>query len=124
MGLSGSPSAFRLGGSLYACTGQYLVGDAGMLAGVNHGSLVNTQTSGSVVLVYGIGTNVGGLVGWNDGSIPHSSSEATVSGQGYVGGLVGVNQTSGNIRQSFATGQTNSFGHGFGGGGLVGSNAG
>src|SRR6185437_11298250 len=49
--------------------GQNLVGDAGMLAGVNHGSLVNTHTSGSVVLVYDIGTNVGGLVGWNDGSI-------------------------------------------------------
>lgn len=105
-------------------TGQYLVGDAGMLAGVNHGSLVNTHTSGSVVLVYGIGTNVGGLVGWNDGSIARSSSDATASGQGYVGGLVGVNQTSGNIRQSFATGEANSFGHGFGGGGLVGSNAG
>ncbi|UGV41697.1 fibronectin type III domain-containing protein [Methanococcoides orientis] len=45
---------------------------------------------------------VGGLVGWNDGSVIQSHSNGNITGFDYVGGLVGVNL--GSVDQSYSTG--------------------
>ena len=47
---------------------------------------------------------VGGLVGWNNGTIIQSYATGAVSGSDIVGGLVGVNWYGGTISQSYATG--------------------
>ena len=102
-----------------------------MLAGVNHGSLVNTHTSGSVVLVYDIGTNVGGLVGWNvnvitnsyaTGNVSEGSTVATPVGAGAaIGGLIG--QSHGSTSASYSIGFVQTSSPNVITGGLVGRNA-
>ena len=62
---------------------------------------------------------VGGLVGYNTGSISNSYNAAAVNGNGYVGGLVGVN--SGSIVQSYSSGPVTGV---YAVGGLVGYNSG
>ena len=46
---------------------------------------------------------VGGLVGWSNGSINRSSVAGAVTGVRFVGGMVGQNYVSGNISNSYAT---------------------
>ncbi len=101
----------------------------GILAGMNNGTVVRVNTSGTVVsggpnasasLDFSI---AGGLVGSNAGSILRSSSSVAVTAGNTLGGLVGAN--SGLIDQSFATGPVVSLSYiNQGGGGLVGYNSG
>ncbi len=63
---------------------------------------------------------VGGLVGWNDGSITNCYTTVNVSGYESVGGLVGLNEYPGVISNSYSTGSV--VGH-YRIGGLVGENA-
>jgi hypothetical protein len=59
--------------------------DAGSLVGVNHGTVRNSYSSGSVT-----GNDlVGGLAGGSTNSLSNSHSTGSVSGQSRVGGLVG-----------------------------------
>ncbi|WP_438268820.1 hypothetical protein [Paraburkholderia youngii] len=105
--------------------------DMGLLAGMNNGTVLRVNTSGTV-LDGGSGSSsvpdtsgAGGLVGFNAdaGSILRSSSSAAVTGGYVLGGLVGTN--SGLISQSFATGPVISSGYfAYGGGGLVSTNSG
>ena len=77
----------------------------GGLAGYNYGSIRASYASGTVT---GSGNQsyVGGLVGFhNGGSIVVSYASATVTGKTNVGGLVGQNDVS--IRASYATGAVN-----------------
>ena len=62
----------------------------------------------------------GGLVGQNGGTIRNSYAAVTATGDGYVGGLVGVNFR-GTILNSYATGEVTGTGSGYVGG-LVGDN--
>ena len=87
------------------------------------GAVENAYTTGSVT-----GTaDVGGLVGWNTGTITASHSTASVTGGTYVGGLVGMNQgccsgKGGVITSSYGTGSVGGSGDSHGG--LAGSNSG
>lgn len=95
---------------------------AGMLAGANAGSIVNVRASGSAVGRYG--TELGGLVGQNTGSIRRGSAEVNVTGSvdtGRVGGLVGLNN-GGSISDSHATGTVTGNRSDGNTGGLVGVN--
>ncbi len=91
----------------------------GGLAGFNRGRITNSHTSGKVsygqAILYGLG--VGGLVGTNQttGMITNSYSFAEISGRKKSGGLVGYNR--GMIRNSYASGNVIT---GFEIGGLVG----
>ncbi|WP_158244243.1 two-partner secretion domain-containing protein [Trinickia dabaoshanensis] len=79
-------------------------GIEGILAGINEGTILRVNTSGSVWDVFAT-QNVslaGGLVGLNTGKIEHSSSSAILN-SGTVGGLVGEND--GLIADSHASGQ-------------------
>jgi filamentous hemagglutinin family protein len=67
------------------------------------------------------GYNIGGLVGWNQGSIINSASSGTVNGNSYIGGLVGINY-GGAITNSYSTGTVEGTGNYVGG--LVGENYG
>ena len=61
----------------------------GGLVGWNQGTVSNSYSNSSV-----IGTNnyVGGLVGWNQHTVRDSHSTGSVSGRSWIGGLVGWNQ--------------------------------
>lgn len=104
--------------------GEY--GTYGLLAGINEGTIVRADTSGSLYFIGGMSyaSTVGGLVGQNRGTIYRSSSSASVYSEGDNGGLVGDNAAGATIAQSFATGEVDSEAHSGGGGGLVGSNEG
>ena len=93
-------------------------GGIGGLAGYNSGSISNSK---AVVAVEGGGAWIGGLVGSNAGTIADSSARGAVTGEGNsVGGLVG--STSGAISGSHATGAVT--GEGSYVGGLVGATSG
>ena len=65
---------------------------------------------------------VGGLVGWNHGTVSNSYATGNVSGTGlYVGGLVGGNDWGGTVSNSYATGNVKGEEDV---GGLVGANVG
>jgi hypothetical protein len=65
------------------------------------------------------GLSVGGLVGFNEGTISNSSATGDVNGDSNVGGLVGISY--GTITDSYATGAVTGV---YGVGGLVGFNGG
>ena len=95
-----------------------IMGDSnvGGLAGFNSGSITNSYATGPVE-----GTSrVGGLVGENFGSITNSYATGSVEGMMQVGGLVGEN-INGSIMNSYATGSIEGM---MQVGGLVGDNTG
>jgi len=105
--------------------GDYGIYD-GILAGVNYGTIAGAHTSGRVLAISNESIRFvsGGLVGGNYGTVTRSSSDAKVSADGTLGGLVGRNFNTGVIRQSYASGVVFAYGHGAGAGGLVGTNEG
>jgi hypothetical protein len=62
---------------------------------------------------------VGGLAGFNDGTVSNSYSTGSVTGNWYVGGLMGVNWDSDTVSNSYSTGSVTGT---RGVGGLVGAN--
>ncbi|MDR5774548.1 MULTISPECIES: filamentous hemagglutinin N-terminal domain-containing protein [unclassified Caballeronia] len=104
-----------------ASSGGGFNGAVGVLAGLNQGTIVNAHSSG-----YASGTLIssGGLVGENAGLIIRSSSSASARSDGNAGGLVAVNDITGVISQSYATGDVEGYAHTDGSGGLVDGNAG
>ncbi len=92
--------------------------EVGGLVGVNEGTIERSYATG---VVSGTGRWVGGLVGVNNGTITQSYTTGAVSGGYYVGGLVGRN--GGTITQSYATRTVGGRGNGEYGG-LVGYNSG
>ena len=101
--------------------------EVGALVGSNYGNLNTTYATG--VVNANTGTDfaaVGGLVGVNYNTVQFSYANVTVTGGGYAGGLVGVNQdTSGvnsSIDNSYALGNVSSTSAIAGG--IVGANGG
>jgi hypothetical protein len=73
----------------------------GGIVGYNSGSIANSYSSGSVA---GTGGAVGGLVGYNAwGMLTECHSAAFVSGGGEVGGLIGLNWVS-TVTRCYSTG--------------------
>jgi len=68
--------------------GHLIGSNVGGLVAINEGTITRSYSSGSS---YGYGVNVGGLVGYNTGAINDSYSTASADGHSYVGGLVGTN---------------------------------
>jgi hypothetical protein len=96
-----------------AVTGNEYVGG---LAGENlNGTVQDSYSNGNVVGDW----HIGGLVGWNWGSVINSYAADSVSGSGYGGGLVGDN--SGTVSNSYSTGSLTVRSYV---GGLIGSNSG
>jgi filamentous hemagglutinin family protein len=97
----------------------------GGLAGTNAGTITQSYSSVSIASIVA-GGNAGGLVGVNDttGTITRSYATGAVTGKNSFGGLVG--QNNGSISQSYATGAltgaTTGMGDSYNGGGLVGYN--
>jgi filamentous hemagglutinin family protein len=92
-----------IGASLWPST-LGVQGWAGMLAGINYGTIVHVHTSGTIESGGGWQdiSIVGGLVGLNHGEIDRSSSSVNARTDGTLGGLVGEND--GVISQSYASG--------------------
>lgn len=100
--------------SSVSVVGRYPVG--GLVATNNSGDVSNCYSTGSVLGTY---MQTGGLIGENrvDGRVTHCRSDASVTGEWSVGGLVGY-VTEGEITYSCATGPVNGLS---GAGGLVGA---
>ena len=99
----GSITSIKLDSSCLV-TGGYYVGG---LVGYNNGNVSYSEFSGSVTGYARQGEDknaVGGLVGYNNASITTSSSNANVGGYAYsMGGLVGLNSSTGTIRHAYVT---------------------
>ena len=82
----------------------------GGLAGMNAGAVSNSYARGQIIVTRGqafSASNAGGLVGGNTGAITasYASVDVTASmGAPIAGGLVGVDNSPGNISASYATG--------------------
>jgi hypothetical protein len=101
-------------------TGHFEVGG---LVGGNDGLITYAYTTG-VVNAGDDGFFVGGLVGGSSGTISNAFSTATVSGNNYVGGLVGANG-GGTIDDTYSSGLVTALGsENFNIGGLLGGNLG
>jgi filamentous hemagglutinin family protein len=95
----------------------------GILAMSNHGTVMNTFTSGYIGPVTNFSTTLmGGLVGTNYGTVGRSGSSARVDHGSAGGGLVFDNQ--GTILQSYATGTVYSVASRGSSGGLIYHNSG
>jgi hypothetical protein len=89
--------------------------NVGGLVGYNKGTITNSYSSGSV----SGSSRVGGLVGINKGTITNSYSSGSVTGSSEVGGLVGSNRDEGTITNSYSSCSVSGSSQV---GGLVGSN--
>jgi len=90
--------------------------DVGGLVGWNEGTVSSSYSSGGLTG----DIHVGGLVGRNEGgTVGNSHSAASVKGSWEVGGLVGMNEWGGAVGNSYSTGDVTSDGNV---GGLVGMN--
>jgi hypothetical protein len=95
-------SASARGGVTATATAAADSGDyAGGLVGVNEGSISDSTVYQHTVTGVGL---VGGLVGLNRGSVTTSNSGAAATGDLYVGGLVGWNDTGATVNTSIAMG--------------------
>jgi hypothetical protein len=91
---------------------------AGGLVGFNNwGTVSDSYSTGGVTGDY----YVGGLVGWNSGTVSDSYSTGSVTGVSYAGGLVGFNLEEGTVSNSYSTGSVTGSSRV---GGLVGINNG
>jgi|GEM_PF-1663761 len=93
----------------------------GGIVGWSNGTITNSFNTGTVRG----NTQVGGIVGWSDGSITGSHNTGAVSGtgeNGTTGGIVGRNN--GSITNSYSTGQVTGTGRNGNTGGIVGVNIG
>jgi len=92
--------------------------NVGGLVGYNYlrSTVKESHSTGSV---NGSNQHVGGLAGWNEGTVEKCYSSSTVSGSLCVGGLVGGNEHEGIVRDSYSTGSVSGT---TGVGGLVGHN--
>jgi hypothetical protein len=90
----------------------------GGLCGYNTGTIEKCSSGGTVTGGY----MTGGLAGYSDNIIRISSSNCDVNGSEFIGGLVGANEYYGNIQNSYASG--NCYASESPAGGFVGQNIG
>ena len=113
----------HLGSAMVSDLGLQAVNVSGMgdyvggLVGWNSGTITTSYSTGTV----SADDDVGGLVGYNLGKIAMNYSSATVSARGCVGGLVGENFMEGSITSSYSAGVVVGVGYV---GGLIGMNGG
>ncbi len=88
----------------------------GGLIGFNHGTVSNSNMTGNILGF----SNIGGLIGENHGMVSASYVEVNVQGSSRIGGLIGRNK--GMVSDSYATGSV--FGNVNSVGGLIGENHG
>jgi len=78
-------------GNVRVEAGDFSAAYIGGLVGYNQSGAISGSRATGNVTANGATTNVGGLVGFNYGSIDRSSATGSVTGGFYVGGLVGSN---------------------------------
>lgn len=104
--------------------------NAGAVAGVNNGRIEGIVTFGNTVTVTGNGGNAGGIAGTNSGTVDDVESTGSViaggsNAQNFAGGLVGTNNITGIVNNSFSNSAvTASSGSTDALGGVVGVNSG
>ncbi len=94
------------GANLGSISDSYNDGDitggdyVGGVVGFNYtgGKISNVVNAGDV---YGSGTSIGGLVGFNSASVEQASNAGAIDGDYYVGGLVGVNASDATLKNLY-----------------------
>ena len=92
-------------GNGYTISGLYIKADShlGLFASLHdNGGIQNVGLLDAEV--EGTGDSIGGLIGFSDGSIINSYATGAVTGDSFVGGLVGLNDDDGSVTNSYATG--------------------
>ena len=94
-------------GNMYSGYNESIVSgkdNVGGIIGENEGKYENDKWNGSTVAnvvnatgVTGTGNNVGGLLGTNIGSVENGRNNGTITGNEYVGGLVGNNASENSV---------------------------
>ena len=101
---------------------------AGAIAGINNGTIENITAFGNTVTVTSDSGNAGGIAGTNSGTVDDVESSGSVIGEGanaIVGGLVGTNERSATVNNSYSNSAvTSTSGTDEGLGGVVGVNEG
>lgn len=103
---------------------------AGAIAGINNGTIENITAFGNTVTVTGDDGNAGGIAGTNSGTVDDVESTGSViaggsNAQNFAGGLVGTNNITGIVNNSFSNSAvTASSGSTDALGGVVGVNSG
>ena len=95
-------------------TGYYYVGG---IAGDNSGNIENCSVTGNV---NGITLYVGSIVGQNSGIVKNCYFKGVISGESYIGGIVGENRGEGIVETSYSIGNVSGYDYV---GGVVGYNA-
>ena len=114
------------GGTIENCsfTGTVSGGNANQIGGItgyNYGTVINSRSGATVSGV----TSVGGIAGQNQGKIENSYNTGNVSGRNQVGGIAGANSGTGSnirIRNCYNTGDITATEPNAGFGGIVGAN--
>ncbi len=126
IGSSGTPFTGSFDGNghtisnfTYTTTGTSFIG---LFGGVGGGGEIKDLALQNVNVDAGTGDTVGGLVGYNDGTVSNCYATGSVSGENFVGGLVAVNSSYGTVSNCYATGTVTGTGTGWYVGGLVGEN--
>lgn len=92
--------------------GRITGSDSGGLVGYNYGTIDSSSFEEDF---YGSGWDVGGLAGINFNTITNSHAKGKVSGGYQVGGIVGVNREGGSISNSYFQGSVSGSGNNVGG---------
>ena len=97
-------------GHISLCVANVMVTGVGAFSSSSIGGLVGSHENGVIRESRASGNvmgyqYIGGLVGWNEGSIANTYAEGTVSGFARIGGLVGLYKA-GRITNSYAIGRT------------------
>ena len=90
----------------------------GGVVGDNGGTVKNCYNTGTVtgtVNVIGNSSFVGGVVGYNRGSVENCYNTGNISGNSYVGGVVGYNYPGASVENCYNTGSVNGSGNSVGG---------
>ena len=81
-----------------------LPSNVGALVGINEGTILNVNVSGSIYNA--ASPSIGGIVGINWGIIQNARFSGTIEGYGTIGGIAGGNRLGGHITNSSVTGAT------------------
>ena len=97
-------------GHISLCVANVMVTEVDAFSSSSIGGLVGSHENGVIRESRASGNvmgyqYIGGLVGWNEGSIANTYAEGTVSGFARIGGLVGLYKA-GRITNSYAIGRT------------------
>ena len=91
-------------GSIVSNSSRLYYNLGGLIGRIKGGSASDSYSEVNISYVGIAQDNIGGFVGYNNGSITNCYATGTIQGGSSVGGFVGTNDTGGDITKSYSTG--------------------